>query len=104
MVRRFVGYDRYEGMEACRALSALHQTLRLYVNFFQPSMKLISTERRGGKVIKRYDEAKTPYQRLLASSEVAEATKQTLRQQYRDLDPVALLKTLDELQDKLWAY
>lgn len=36
VVRRFVGYDRFEGIEPCCVLAALHQTLRLYVNFFQP--------------------------------------------------------------------
>lgn len=49
IVRRMVGYDRYEGSEACRQLAALYGVLRLYNNFFQPSMKLIFKERRAAE-------------------------------------------------------
>ena len=72
VVRRMVGYDRYEGRPACQQLASLYGVLRLYVNFFQPSQKLISKERRGGRVIKKYDQAKTPYQRVLASDSIPE--------------------------------
>ena len=47
VVRRFIGYDRFESIEACRVLAELYQTLRLYVNFFQRSMKLVSKQRQG---------------------------------------------------------
>ena len=40
VVRRLVGYDRLEGSVAAEALGTLHDTARLYVNFFQPSFKL----------------------------------------------------------------
>lgn len=105
IVRRFIGYDRFEGIEgieACRALAELYETMRLYVNFFQPSMKLTSKERRGSKVVKKYDKAQTPYQRVLASGEVSEAAKQALREQFHRLDPVALLARLEGLQDRFW--
>ena len=68
VVRRLIGYDRYEGSDAWRALSALYRVLRLYVNFFQPSMKLLSRERLGGHTTKHYDKARTPYKRVLESS------------------------------------
>ncbi len=60
IVRRVIGYDRFEGMEACRILSRLYQQLRLYVNFFQPSLKLIDKERIGSRIVKKYDQAQTP--------------------------------------------
>ncbi len=59
VVRRLVGYDRYEGTDAWRALTALYAVLRLYVNFFQPSVKLLSKERKEGRTTKRYDKAQT---------------------------------------------
>ena len=65
IVRRLIGYDRYTGLGAWRALIQLYEILRLYVNFFQPSMKLIEKQRRGARVKKRYDRAQTPYQRIL---------------------------------------
>ncbi|NDA64655.1 MAG: transposase, partial [Chitinophagia bacterium] len=60
IVRRLVGYDRYEGLDAYNALSELYAILRLYINFFQPSLKLLSKKRDGAKVTKKYDKAKTP--------------------------------------------
>jgi hypothetical protein len=66
VVRRLVGYDRYEGMDAWQALTALYSVLRLYINFFQPSMKLVSKERREGRITKHYDRAQTPYQRAVS--------------------------------------
>ena len=61
VVRGLVGYDRYEGAAATRALNAVYVVLRLWVNFFQPSMKLIGKQRIGSRVRKKYDQAQTPY-------------------------------------------
>ncbi len=102
IVRRHVGYDRYEGVEPCRFLSALYERLRLYVNFFQPSLKLVKKVRDGARVAKYYDEAKTPCQRILASESVDDAIKSQLRCQFEKLDPVALLQQIEKLQDILW--
>src|SRR5262245_33335742 len=104
VVRRIVGYDRYEGRAACQQLASLYGVLRLYVNFFQPSMKLISKERVGAKVTRRYDQAQTPYQRILASHEITEELKTNLRMHYQQLDPVVLLRQLEHYQDSLWQY
>ncbi len=104
IVRRLIGYDRYEGVDAYNALSELYAVLRLYVNFFQPSLKLISKKRDGAKVTKRYDKAKTPYQRLMLSPHLSEAEKQKLKIQYASLDPVELLNQLVKLQDNFWKH
>jgi len=84
-------------------LSELYSVLRLYVNYFQPSLKLLSKERDGARVTKKYDVAKTPYQRILASS-VKGTGNRALTKYYQGLDPVELLKSMETLQDKLWAY
>jgi hypothetical protein len=102
VVRNLVGYDRYEGVAATRALNAVYGVLRLWVNFFQPSMKLISKQRIGSKVRKQYDVAQTPYQRVLASSQVSQADKDTLRQQFLGLNPVAVRRTLEERLAVFW--
>jgi len=101
-IRQTVGYDRYEGQAAYDALAALYAPLRLYINFFQPVMVLISKERDGARVKKRYDEAKTPYQRVLDSPEVADDVKEHLRQQYATLNPAALLRQIQAAQEALW--
>jgi hypothetical protein len=103
VVRRLIGYDRFEGLEAWGALTQLYKVMRLYVNFFQPSMKLLSKERSNAKVTKKYHPAKTPYQRILLSEHIAPETKKKLTIQYKNLDPVSLLRQLERLQTKLWA-
>src|SRR6202048_2917482 len=67
IVRQVVGYDRLVGEQAYRQLTELYRALRLYVNCFQPSMKLLAKERDGKKVRCVYDPAKTPLQRLFLS-------------------------------------
>ena len=104
IIRRLVGYDRYEGLDAYNALSRLYGVLRLYVNFFQPSLKLISKTRIDAKVTKKYDKAKTPYQRLILSPHFAEEIKIKLKKQYEELDPVKLLKDLEGLQNSFWKH
>lgn len=104
IVRRLIGYDRYEGLEAWKALSAVYRVLRLYVNFFQPSMKLLSRERLQGHTTKHYDKAQTPYQRALGSSQIAEDPKSRLRDSYQKLDPVLLLQEIEHLQDEFWKH
>ncbi len=66
MVRHTVGYRRYEGLEAAAALAELYRSLRLFVNFFQPSFKLAEKSRDGAKVTKRYHAPATPHQRLIS--------------------------------------
>ena len=104
IVRRLIGYDRYEGLDAYNALSELYAVLRLYINFFQPSLKLLSKKRDGAKITKKYDNAKTPYQRLLLSPYLTEDQKQNLKNQYDVLDPLDLLNKLKKLQDNFWQY
>src|SRR5262249_59877263 len=65
VVRRLVGYRRFEGLTAARELARLYAAARLFVNFFQPSFKLIEKSRDGALVRKRYHAPATPYLRLL---------------------------------------
>ena len=101
VVRRAVGYQRYDTELQLRLLNELYATLRLYSNFFQPTMKLKSKERVGSKVTKRYDGAQTPYQRVLASPRVNKAAKERLRAKYETLNPAALKRKLMRIQDQL---
>ena len=70
IVRRMVGYRRFEGLEAATLLAQLYRSARLFVNFFQPSFKLIAKQRDGGRVHKTYSAPATPHQRLAADSHV----------------------------------
>ncbi len=102
IVRHLIGYDRYEGIESWQLLSQLYRIARLYINFFQPCLKLISKWRDGARVHKRYDTAKTPYQRILISATVTEEAKERLRKIFPSLDPMLLLQEMERLQMELW--
>jgi hypothetical protein len=101
VVRRIVGYRRFEGLEAAAALARLYATVRLFVNFFQPSFKLAEKARDGARVKKRYHPAATPFQRLLADPRVAAETKEQARAIHATLDPVALLREMRAAQQHL---
>ena len=103
VVRRLIGYDRYNSRVALEVLNRIYELTRLYINFFQPVMKLVSKSRHGAKVYKVYDTAQTPYQRLLRSGVLTEAKRQELATTYYGLHPVLLLKQINENLEKLWA-
>jgi hypothetical protein len=95
VVRRLVGYGRYDTERQVQQLNALYAVARLYVNFFKPVMKLQSKHRLGSKVKRIYDQPKTPYQRLLDCPSLDEEAKQMLRQTYQGLHLSALKAELD---------
>src|SRR5437764_5624949 len=101
VVRRLIGYGRFDGVETACVMARLYAAARLYVNFFQPSFKLKEKRREGAKVIKRYHAPATPYARALAHPKLSEAAKQLLRELYRTLDPVALLAEMRNAQGEL---
>jgi hypothetical protein len=98
VIRRMVGYGRLEGAETAAALNKLYAAARLFVNFFQPSFKLLSKTREGAKVIKKYQPPATPCERLLDRKDVSDECKEQLRQTLAALDPVRLLREIREAQ------
>ena len=101
VVRRLVGYGRFDGVETAGVMARLYAAARLHVNFFQPSFKLKEKRREGAKVIKRYHAPATPYERALTHPRLSQAIKRRLRQTYRGLDPVALLAEMRAAQEEL---
>ena len=102
VVRRAVGYARYDTDEQLELLNELYRHLRLYTNFFMPSMKLISKERDGSRITKHYDKAQTPFQRAMASRHVTRDRKRKLKIQYERLNPAALKRHIERLQNRLY--
>jgi len=102
VVRRLVGYDRYSSKAALEALNRVYNLTRLYVNFFQPVMKLVYKTRNGAKVHKFYDTAQTPYQRLLSAGILTEGKQQELVSTYHRLNPVLLRRQINENLEQLW--
>jgi hypothetical protein len=103
VVRKLLGYRRFEGLAAARAITRLYGASRLFVNFFQPSFKLAAKQRDGAKVAKRYHPPQTPSERLLQAESIPMATKSTLRGIAAGLDPLKLLEEMRAVQAHLAA-
>ncbi len=97
-----MGHFRYDTEEQLLLLSRLYVVLCPYLNFFQPQARLVEKVREGSRVKKRYDEAKTPYRRLLEDPEADEVTKRKLRRQYAKLNPAQLMREINSIQRKLF--
>jgi hypothetical protein len=102
VVRRLVGYDRYSSRAALETLDRIYRILRFYVNFFQPTMKLLAKTRHGAKVHKVYGTARTPYQRLSMSGVLTEEKRHELAAIYHGLNPIQLLEQLNGNLERLW--
>jgi len=102
-VRRLLGYRRFEGLAAARAITRLYGASRLFVNFFQPSFKLAGKQRDGARVTKRYHPPQTPCERLLQSDSIPMAAKSKLREISAELDPLKLLEEMRAVQAYLAA-
>jgi hypothetical protein len=101
IVRRAVGYRRYDTPEQLDVLNRLYAILHYYVNFFLPVMKLVEKQRIGSRVKRIYDDPQTPYARVLASKHLSPEAEGELRETYDHLDLVALRRRIDELQHQL---
>jgi hypothetical protein len=103
VVRKLLGYRRFEGLTAARAITRLYAASRLFVNFFQPSFKLAEKHRDGAKVTKRYHPPQTPCERLLQADSTPEETKAKLSEVAAELDPLKLLEEIRAVQAYLAA-
>ncbi len=102
VVRHTVGYDRWETEQELALLQSIYNDLRLYINFFQPSFKLIAKERIDNQTFKRYDLAKTPYQRVLERKDISLEAKVRLVNLYVQLNPAELRRRIDQKTANLW--
>jgi len=102
-IKKHVGYLRYDKEEELIILNDLYANeFHLFKNFFQPVMKLASKERLGAKIKRKYDKAKTPYQRVLESNDIPRETKKELTRIYNSLNPAELKRNIDKKLNNLW--
>ena len=97
-IRRTLGYGRYDTRQQLNAINNLYRNeLRMFNNFFRPVMKIISKEKINNSIYrKKYDVAKTPYQRLIESRQMSRDQKQKLTEIYLSLNPVKLKNIIDQ--------
>ena len=101
MVRKLAGYGRLEDEVTVKAMNQMYMANRLFINFFQPSFKLLDTQRIGGKAVRKHDTPKTPYNRLME----LHILRAELRSHFDDiihaLDPLKLLEAIRLYQRQL---
>jgi hypothetical protein len=102
-IRQLLGYGRFDTVEQINAINDLYRNeLRLFNNFFKPVMKIASKEKINNSVFKKkYDIAKTPYQRLIESGQLPEGQAEKLTTLYKTLNPVQLKRAINEKVKKI---
>lgn len=102
VVRKMIGYGRFDTYEQLEIVQHIHNLLALYQNYFQPSRKLISKTRIGAKVRKTYDTAATPAQRLLVRKDTPKDDKKRLKDTFQHLNPASLLREINDSVAELY--
>ncbi len=97
-----IGYDRLDTVAQRDALNLLYEQLWVYYNLFQPVLHLIAKERQADRVIRKWDDAQTPYQRLVAAGGIDEATQTRLAALYAATNPRHLRREIYAGLARLW--
>ncbi len=104
-VRHLLGYDRFDNSQAVPLINSLYaQEWSLYQNHFIPTMKLVKKEKINSKYRRKYEEPKTPYDRVLASPNISEETKQKLMKIHNELNPFQLKKDIEKKLRVIFKY
>lgn len=101
-VRKLLGWDRYDTLEALQVINRLYEELRIFQNLFQPSMKLRCKIRKGSRLIRRYDTPRTPFERVLEHQEADPKKVQALDHTLKRTDPFELSRQIDQHLERLY--
>ena len=103
VVRRYLGYVRYDTQGVENALNAFYEVLSVYLNHFKAVRRCVLKERVGAKYVRRYERtAKTPYQRVLEHTAVSEEVKRHLQEEHGTLNPLHLKRQMGILLQKAY--
>lgn len=102
VVRQYIGYNRLDNSKQLRMLNYLYrEDLNNFINYFIPSVKLISKERQGSKIKKKYDKPKTPFQRIYESEYINKEKKLELHRILNTLNPFDLQKNIMKMTGEI---
>lgn len=103
IVRKWIGYERYDTPAQVDALNLLYEKLDLYLNHFQAVRRCVKRERVGARYVRVYDTPMTPYHRALNHPDIPVVSKKRLQAVHATLNPVTLLREIDTLRQRLAA-
>lgn len=101
VIRRFLGYTRYDVVDTVEIINQVYSQLELYLNHFVPSRKCVEKIRIGARYRRKYDKAQTPYTRVLAHKKISDEIKKNLREKHEKLNPLNLKREIDKLTSEL---
>ena len=102
-VRKLLGWERYDTQNAVDAMNDLYRReLRLWLNLYLPSVKLLKKIHVGSKLRRVYDGPKTPFERVVASKQGDTAQLTILKELRRSLDPFQLAKVIDRKLERIY--
>jgi transposase InsO family protein len=102
-VRKLLGWERYDTHQAVEAMNALYGgELRLWLNLFLPSVKLVKKMRVGSKVRRVYDGPRTPFERVRACPEADREKVARLEELRKRLDPFQLARTIERQLERIY--
>lgn len=102
-VRKMFGWDRYDTLEVKELMNDLYRNeLHLWQNLFQPSVKLKKKVRKGSRIIRKYDEARTPFRRVLACKQSDPQKTAVLQKLFETIDPFELSERLDQKLQRIY--
>jgi hypothetical protein len=101
LVRAYFGQVRLDTLAQCAAMNAIYDQMWVYYNLFQPVMHLVAKGVKDGKCKRQWDEAKTPYQRLLAKGILGDQAQAKLAALYAQTNPRELRQQIYRGIDKL---
>jgi len=106
LVRAYVGYDRLDTVAQTNLVNQLYERMWLYYNFFQPVMRLqektmVAVNAGRSRTRRRYDPARTPFDRLCDTDAVSESGKGQLKALRNATNPRQLREVIYDLLDQL---
>ena len=104
LVRAYTGYERLDSRRQCAALDNIYDLLWVYNNLFQPVLHLVGKEVVDGKLHRKWDQAQTPYQRLLSSGVLSPKQEVRLASLYTGTNPRQLRKAIYQAVEQLWEH
>lgn len=103
VVRRYVGYGRFDCFESVDALNEFYDVLTVYLNHFIPIRRCVEKIKIGSKYKRKYEKkAKTPYQRVMEEKTISKELKEKLKTEHKKLNPLVLRKEVERLQKKVY--
>jgi IS30 family transposase len=94
LVRAYLGQARLDTAEQCAALNVLYDQMWVYYNLFQPVLHLVEKTHDGVRTRRRWDDATTPFARLLATNTLDPTARERLERLYAETNPRALRRTI----------